>query len=141
MEGENILIRIAKCCSPVPGDPIIGFITRGRGLSVHAENCPSVHMLEYDSERMIDVDWDGDKSTTYAVRINLVTRNKAGVLAQITSAIASKEVNIKEANVEIREDKMAYIYFILEITDVIHLGEVMDLIKDIEGVDSVKRGP
>jgi GTP pyrophosphokinase len=141
LEDENIMIRIAKCCSPVPGDPIIGFITRGRGLSVHAVNCPSVHMLEYDSERMISVDWDEEEPHTYAVEIHVITWDRAGLLAKISSAIASREVNIMKAKVETRDDKKAYLHFSIGISDLSHLQEVMNSISKIDGVLKVRRGP
>ncbi len=141
LEDENIMVRIAKCCSPVPGDPIIGFITRGRGLSVHAVNCPSVHMLEYDSERMISVDWDKEEPHTYAVEIHVVTWDRAGLLAKISSAIASREVNIMKAQVETRDDKKAYLHFIIGISDLSHLQQVMNSISKIDGVLNVRRGP
>ncbi len=141
LENENIMVRIAKCCSPVPGDDIVGFITRGRGLSGHSVDCPSVHMLEYDSERMIQVEWETDKENTYSVKIYVVTWDKAGLLAKISSAIASRGVDIREANVETRDDKKAYLHFIIEIADLSHLKQVLSSISKIEGVLSVKRGP
>lgn len=136
---DDILIRFGKCCNPIPGDDIIGFITRGRGISVHIRNCPSIADIEYDPDRRIDVEWDKEKSAPHLVQVAIVTVDKPGLLAKISSAIAVYDVNISNANIQTTEDKKAYLNFSIEIRDIEHLKNVIKTVERIKGVISVKR--
>ena len=83
------------CCSPVPGEKILGYITRGRGVSVHSDSCPNVRNLLYDPERQIEVAWAGDKGVSYAIELDVVTDDRPGLLADLTQAIAGEGSNIR----------------------------------------------
>ncbi len=137
---HDIMTHISKCCNPVPGDPIIGFITRGRGLSIHSVECPNIDELDYDKERIVDVDWETRTDSTYPVKISVVTVDKTGILASVSQAISSSEANISHAEITTSaENKKATLIFIIEIKDLQHLERVFKNIEKLESVVQVKR--
>jgi guanosine-3',5'-bis(diphosphate) 3'-pyrophosphohydrolase len=136
---EDILLHFAKCCNPVPGDEIIGYVTRGRGVSVHTADCPSLKAVEVDPERRIGVEWDVTRKKPHLVRILVETVDKPGVLAKVTSAIADSKVNISECIVKTTEDQQAQIHMSIEIIDLEHLEKVMREIGKVKTVLDVRR--
>lgn len=135
---DDILIHFSKCCSPIPGDRIIGFITRGRGVSIHTEDCPNVLELTIDKDRLIEVDWQQDEST-HPAKISVYTVDKPGLLASVSSAITSAEVNISQADISTTDDKKAYLNFVVEVKDLNQLDRVIKKVEQVEGVLDVKR--
>ncbi|OGL39990.1 MAG: GTP pyrophosphokinase [Candidatus Schekmanbacteria bacterium GWA2_38_9] len=131
---DNILIRFAKCCNPVPGDEIRGFITRGRGVTVHTRSCPFISKIDIDPQRRIDVEWDLAKETKRPVRIIVVSTDKKGILAKVTSVIASNNINITSAQINTNEDKKATMDFVLEVGNVKQLNKT---IKDLKGLKEI----
>lgn len=136
---DDIMIRFGKCCNPIPGDEIIGFITRGRGVSVHQEDCPSISDLEYDAERRIHVEWDTRGNFTRPVQISAITLDKPGLLAQISNVIASMDVNISNVKSIKSEMNGAIIKLSVDIADVKQLQEIITGIQKIKGVKKVER--
>ncbi len=137
---NDVLVRFSKCCSPIPGDEIIGYITRGRGVSIHTVNCPNVESLFYDPERRIRVEWDGEKRVPHQVKIRVIIgRDRPGVLAEISSAISSTNANIAKADVRVTEERRGLNTFILEVTDLAQLQAAMQAIARIDGVTGVER--
>ena len=139
---DDLLVRFAKCCSPVPGDPIVGFITRGRGLTVHTRDCLTVAKSVLDRERLINVDWDGEEpgTATRPVRIAVyISNDRPGLLAEITGAISSRNGNITKAEVTVTEDKRGLNHFVVEVADLRQLQEIMAAIRDIRDVMNVER--
>ena len=136
---EDVLTRFARCCNPVPGDKIIGFISRGRGVTIHTLDCPNIAEFQYDKDRRVNVEWDLREKTLHKVKVYIHTVDKPGILADISSSIASCGVNISQANIETTENKEAFINFSLEITDIDHLQKVIDSIKQLKGVLKVER--
>ncbi|MDH4099923.1 MAG: bifunctional (p)ppGpp synthetase/guanosine-3',5'-bis(diphosphate) 3'-pyrophosphohydrolase [Nitrospirota bacterium] len=139
---DNVMIHYSKCCSPIPGDEIIGFITRGRGITIHAADCPNVTGVAFDRERMVKVDWEQAeqaKIKAYTARITVFTVDKPGILAKITSAITESEANINQAQVSALEGKKAVCNFSVEIDNREHLGRLMKRIDQLDGVLEVKR--
>ncbi len=134
---EDILVRYAKCCNPVPGDPITGFVTRGRGVTVHTVDCP--HVIASDPERRIDVDWDTRKQASRAVTIRVVCADRKGMLAAISAAITDNEANILSAHVKATPEQEAINDFEIDIRDVDHLNKVIASIKKLSGVNRVVR--
>jgi GTP pyrophosphokinase len=137
----NLMLRIGKCCNPIPGDRIVGYITRGRGISVHDANCPSVKSLANESERMINVEWDQESQTTFPTHISIVTEDKPGLLAKISNIMAHCEVNITRANVQQGAHQRAYFDLVIDIKNTSHLDRVFrELQKDPEVIfaDRVK---
>lgn len=138
---DQVLLHYAKCCGPLPGDPIVGFVTRGRGLTVHQAECSNVAHLAFDRERMVQMDWDRVERSPRPVRITVRTVDRPGMLASVSAAITATEANISQAEVSTTEDRQAQCHFVVEVLDVQHLNRVMQKIQDVDGVLSVKRTP
>jgi GTP diphosphokinase / guanosine-3',5'-bis(diphosphate) 3'-diphosphatase len=134
----DLMVYRAKCCNPIRGEVIVGYITRGKGIAVHAKMCPNVQNLLYDSNRRIDVEWVGPKYGLYPVKLTLLTADRQGMLADVTSAISDVHSNIQ--NIEARTgDDRALIDVTLDIVDVQHLEKIISSLRKIEGVYEVQR--
>jgi len=137
---DNMLIHLSKCCNPVPGDKVIGFITRGRGVSVHTADCTNVGDLTFDKERFVDVSWGDLQPADHSVRITVRTEDKPGLLANVSSSISANDANITHAEVTINnEDRRATLNFTIDIKDVEHLNKVIKNIEGVKGVLEVRR--
>ncbi|MEK6744107.1 MAG: bifunctional (p)ppGpp synthetase/guanosine-3',5'-bis(diphosphate) 3'-pyrophosphohydrolase [Nitrospirota bacterium] len=136
---DQMLFHLSKCCSPVPGDKVVGFITRGRGISIHTLDCPNVADMTVDKERMVEVTWGEFKSGAHAVKISVLTRDKPGILASVSSSISAAEANISHAEVTTGADKQASLNFTIEISDVEHLNRIIKSIASVDGVMDVRR--
>jgi GTP pyrophosphokinase len=134
---EDVLVRFGKCCNPVPGDEIIGFITRGKGVTVHTTDCQFV--LDTDPERRIDVTWNRDKNAALPVRIRVLCHDVKGVLAGITLAITNCEANIVSALVQSTVDKRGENIFEVGVNDLAHLQKVINALMQVKGVIKVER--
>jgi guanosine-3',5'-bis(diphosphate) 3'-pyrophosphohydrolase len=134
---DNVMVRYAGCCNPLPGDKVVGFITRGRGMTIHTADCPNV--LNDDPNRRVAVEWDATKEYNYPVKIRVYSDDKKGLLAEISSSLAQSEANITNARVETTEYKKAIGTFELEIRDLTHLKQVIRELQKIKGVDKVER--
>jgi GTP diphosphokinase / guanosine-3',5'-bis(diphosphate) 3'-diphosphatase len=138
--GHNdLLATLAKCCTPVPGERILGYVTRGRGVSVHSESCPNVKNLLYDPERRIDVAWAGEKAAVYAIELEVVTEDRPGMLADLTAAIAVEGSNIRRIEARAEDSKKGYISISLETSDLKHLEKILTRLKSVPGVREVIR--
>ncbi len=137
---EDLLVRFAKCCNPLPGDAIVGFITRGRGLTVHARECLTVAKSVLDRERLIDVEWDVDEPAKRPVRIAVYIGNdRPGLLSEITGAISSRNGNITKAEVTVTDDRRGINNFVVEVADLRQLQEIMTAIRLVADVINVER--
>jgi GTP pyrophosphokinase len=134
---DNVMVRFAGCCNPVPGDRVVGFITRGRGVTVHTSDCQNA--MDDDPHRKVEVEWDSTKEYSYPVRIRIYSEDKKGLLAEISNSISSREANIKNARVDTTEDKKAISTFEVEIRDLNHLNKVIKALEKIKGVYRVER--
>jgi GTP pyrophosphokinase len=130
----DILIHFSKCCNPVPGDQIIGFITRGRGLSIHSVDCPNIDELDYDKDRLMDVDWDTEGTVMHPVKISVLTVDRPGLLASVSSSISSAKANISHAQINTTDDQRAVLKFVVNIQNKAHLDKVLKKIEQVEGV-------
>jgi GTP pyrophosphokinase len=136
--GQNdVLVRFAACCSPLPGDDVVGFVTRGRGVTVHSKDCPKVFAL--DPERRIEVSWDGESVAPRRVKIRVVSVDRPGILATVTKTISAASINIDGARVATSQDRKAVSSFDLQVTDARSLQAVMKEIGRVKGVISVER--
>ena len=139
---DDVLARFAKCCSPVPGDAIVGFITRGRGITVHTRDCPNLAADLVDRERTVDVSWDVAEKRPLPVKIAVfIGRDRPGLLADISTAISSRHANIVKAEVTVTEDRKGLNHFTVEVKDLDQLQGVMaaiSAIKDVIGVERVR---
>ncbi len=136
---DNMLIRFAKCCNPIPGEPIVGFVSRGRGISVHSAECEKA--LSFDPERKVDLDWDRMDSAEFRAGIKVLTVDKPGILAQITKTISGLNGNITNANVATTRDKKATVSLEVVVRDLSQLYNLLKNIEKIEGVISAERSP
>ncbi len=136
---ENILIRIGKCCHPLPGEPVVGYVTKGRGVTVHHIDCPSVSNVIDNSERLVGVEWDTGVKTIYHAHIAIVAADKPGMMAIISQALAECGINITRANIRQGPHKRAYFNLSVEIHDVEHLNQILEKIRQIDGVIYLER--
>ncbi len=134
---DDILIKFGKCCQPVPGDPITGYITRGFGVTVHRKHC--VNALKMSPERQIDVQWRVDVGETYPVKIRIRSNDRVGLLADIASTISKNGANILSANTETRERKTVEIFFTINVEDTEHLDRILSAIRKIKHIHEAIR--
>jgi len=134
---DDVLVRFAKCCNPVPGDDIVGFITRGKGVTVHTADCRFA--LENDPERRIDVAWNKVKTSGLPVKIRVICHDVKGILANISLAIANCEANIVSALIQSTVDKRGENIFEVNVVDLAHLQRVMNTVMRVKGVITVER--
>ena len=137
--GRDLLMQLSRCCNPVPGDRILGYITRGRGLTIHSVDCPNMEALDYDRARLVEVEWDTAAPSLHAVKIAVIAEDRTGVLANVSSAIAECKANISRAEIITREDRKAELDFIVEVADTAHLNRVLKTIERIDGVITSRR--
>ncbi|MFO7577828.1 MAG: bifunctional (p)ppGpp synthetase/guanosine-3',5'-bis(diphosphate) 3'-pyrophosphohydrolase [Pelovirga sp.] len=134
---DNVMVRFAHCCNPLPGEPVTGFITRGRGLTVHALDCLQVQTS--DPERRIDVQWDMQRKTLRPVTIRVICEDQKGMLVGISGAISQADANIISATVHARGDKKGNNLFVIDVENLEHLNRVIREIKKVKGVSRVER--
>ena len=137
---DDLLVYRAQCCNPIRGEDIIGYITTGRGISVHSVDCPSVEKLLLNPEWKVQVKWTEDgKKCIYPVRLLISTEDRTGILADVTSAVSHIDTNIVNVNAQTVDDRYGVIDMTVEIIHIQHLEEIMDCLKAIEGVREVER--
>jgi GTP pyrophosphokinase len=138
---DDLMVFRAKCCNPIRGEKIVGYITRGKGVSVHAASCPNVMNLMYDPERRIEVEWDKAASdqAPYTVRLTMQVEDRKGMLAEISAKVSDINTNITNMEARTGDDMQARIDMTVEISDVKHLEKVIKSIKAVQGVIGVER--
>jgi guanosine-3',5'-bis(diphosphate) 3'-pyrophosphohydrolase len=134
---DDLLIRLANCCQPIPGDAIMGYITRGKGVTIHRADCP--YLASTESFRHIPAEWDGGQQKLYPVKIQVVSVDKPGLLADITSVLKVADVNVTRAQVETTADRRGIAQFTIQVTDQQHLEKVFTALKRLKEVISVRR--
>jgi guanosine-3',5'-bis(diphosphate) 3'-pyrophosphohydrolase len=137
---DNMMFRFAGCCQPVPGEDIVGFITRGRGVTVHRADCSeAMSIQEQHPERRIEVSWDTARGQSFIVQLDLVVEDRKNMLRDITQAIADSDTNVRAAEMFAREDSAAHGKFLVEVASISHLNRIVDKIRKVKGVLSVAR--
>lgn len=134
---DDILIKFGKCCQPVPGDLIVGYITRGFGVTVHRTNC--VNALSMNPERQIEVEWSQETSEIYPVKIRIISQDRVGLLADVVSNISKFGANILNATSQTRDDKMVDSFFTIGVEDIGHLDKILSAVRKVKRVQDVKR--
>ena len=138
IEGVNdMLVKISQCCLPVPGDRIMGFITTGRGISIHKANCHN--LLATDPQRRIEVNWSAGVKTVHRAQVYLVTQNKKGMLAAVSNAISMDDANIAELEVKTNADNLSTTKMVLEVEDLDHLSRLLQHLRKLDGVIEARR--
>lgn len=138
--SEGMAVQYAACCRPIPGDPILGYINKDKGLIIHTHDCPSIRKFRLDPDKWLDVDWDSDQKHLFKVNLRLVVENKPGMLAMIAAAIADAGSNIDNVGME-ESDASTYsnINFTVQVRDRVHLAELMRRIRKIPDVVRINR--
>jgi len=136
---DNVMVRFSRCCNPVPGDEILGYITKGRGVSIHRRDCPNVKDLMNEEDRLIEVEWNTQSKVSYNADIEIRANDRKGLLAEITIIIDESKINIVSFHSRTTKDKLAIINFILEISDIEELNKLIRKFRKIEGVLDVFR--
>ncbi|MFG2304395.1 RelA/SpoT family protein [Actinacidiphila glaucinigra] len=140
VKGEkDVWVKLSRCCTPVPGDPIIGFVTRGNGVSVHRADCVNVESLSQQPERIIDVEWAPTQSSVFLVAIQVEALDRSRLLSDVTRVLSDQHVNILSAAVQTSRDRVATSRFTFEMGDPKHLGHVLKAVRGVEGVYDVYR--
>jgi GTP diphosphokinase / guanosine-3',5'-bis(diphosphate) 3'-diphosphatase len=132
--AEDVWVKLARCCTPVPGDPIFGFVTRGSGVSVHRESCVNVESLRSQPERLVEVEWAPTPQSVFLVNIAVEALDRSRLLADVTKALSDTHVNILNASVATTRDRIATSRFTFEMADPKHLGSVLKAVRNVEGV-------
>jgi guanosine-3',5'-bis(diphosphate) 3'-pyrophosphohydrolase len=137
--APDILVKLAKCCTPVPGDEIVGFVTRGAGVSVHRSDCLNVKALLDQPERVIDVEWAPTSKSVFLVQIQVEALDRAGLLSDITRVLSENHVNILSATVSTSSERLALSRYVFEMGDTTHLDRVLSAVRRIDAVYDVYR--
>ncbi|HEU0013700.1 MAG TPA: bifunctional (p)ppGpp synthetase/guanosine-3',5'-bis(diphosphate) 3'-pyrophosphohydrolase [Longimicrobium sp.] len=135
---SNLMVRYSQCCQPVPGDKVIGYVTRGRGVSVHRIDCPNILQLGEHPERRVEIAWEGDAADRFLVRLVMEGTDRRGLLTDIASGISLTNTNIKSADIKADERGMRG-EFVVEVENLAHLNRVINAIRKVKGVVSVER--
>jgi len=137
--APDVLVKLAKCCTPVPGDEVVGFVTRGTGVSVHRSDCHNVASLRSEPERMIDVEWAPTSKSLFLVQIQVEALDRSGLLSDVTRVLSENHVNILSAAVSTSSERLALSRFVFEMGDVTHLDRLLNAVRRIDAVYDVYR--
>jgi (p)ppGpp synthase/HD superfamily hydrolase len=136
---EGMVVSFPKCCYPIPGDPIHGFVTAGRGIVVHHQTCKNVALFLNHQEKWINVEWEKDIDREFQTSIRMNVTNQRGVLATVASAIADQDANIENVELGDQEDRYTTLTFVIEVKDRTHLAQVIRRVKSIKAVSQISR--
>jgi guanosine-3',5'-bis(diphosphate) 3'-pyrophosphohydrolase len=136
---EDVLVKLAKCCTPVPGDPILGFVTRGNGVSVHRKDCTNADSLLRQQDRLIDVEWAPSASSVFLVQLQVEALDRNRLLSDVTRVLSDHHVNILSASVQTSRNRVALSRFTFEMGEPSHLDHVIRAVRKIDGVFDVYR--
>jgi GTP diphosphokinase / guanosine-3',5'-bis(diphosphate) 3'-diphosphatase len=132
--ADDLWVNLARCCTPVPGDEIIGFVTRGRGVSVHRADCPNAKALSADSDRLIDVSWRPGRGTSFVVAVQVEALDRKKLLGDVATALSEQQINILSASSTVGKDRVARLRFTFELADITHLAGVLQTVKKVDSV-------
>jgi GTP pyrophosphokinase len=135
---DNVMVRYSQCCQPLPGDPVIGYITRGRGVSIHRADCPNVLNLSQDPDRRVEIEWTAEKGDRFLVKLYMQGTDRRGLLSEIAKAITDTGTNIQNAEINAVNGGMNG-EFVVEVQDLAHLNRVVGAIRQVRGVVAVER--
>ena len=130
----DVWVRLGRCCTPVPGDEILGFVTRGQGVSVHRTDCPNVKSLRQQPERLIEVTWAEGKPTSFTVAIQVEALDRTRLLSDVATVLSDNHVNILAATSSTGKDRITRLRFTFELADIAHLSSVLAAAKRVDSV-------
>ncbi|MDX9836424.1 MAG: guanosine-3',5'-bis(diphosphate) 3'-pyrophosphohydrolase, partial [Azoarcus sp.] len=137
--SEGVAVQLARCCQPIPGDPIIGTIRKGQGLEVHLHDCPVVAKLRGDRARWVDVEWEPSDGRLFDVTIRVLSKNSRGVLARVASAISEEDCNIQTVNMDNEQGDYTALNLTVQVRDRMHLARVMRAVRRVPEVVRIGR--
>ncbi len=137
--SEGMVVSYARCCKPIPGDPILGFVTKGKGIVIHTRNCKNIREFKNTPEKWIDVEWDKDQDKEYPVSIRILARNRRGVLAAIAATIAEMNINTRDVVIGSDEGQVSSLIFTIDVKNRVHLARIMKRIRTQEDVVRIGR--
>jgi GTP diphosphokinase / guanosine-3',5'-bis(diphosphate) 3'-diphosphatase len=129
-----MMVRLSRCCTPVPGDEIMGFVTRGRGVSVHRTDCANAAALAGEAERVIEVEWDHDQPATYVVSVEVEALDRSRLLRDVAQVLSDHHVNILACTSQTSGDRVAKLRFDFELADPSHLDSILRTVKRVDSV-------
>ncbi|MEX0743787.1 MAG: ACT domain-containing protein, partial [Actinomycetota bacterium] len=132
--SADVWVRLARCCTPVPGDEIMGFVTRGQGVSVHRTDCPNAKALTAQAERLIEVSWRTGKPTSFVVAVQVEALDRTRLLSDVATVLSDHHVNILSATSAVGRDRTTILRFTFELADITHLAEILTAAKKVENV-------
>jgi GTP diphosphokinase / guanosine-3',5'-bis(diphosphate) 3'-diphosphatase len=132
--SADVWVRLARCCTPVPGDEILGFVTRGQGVSVHRTDCPNAKGLAREPERLIEVSWRTGRPTSFVVTIQVDALDRTRLLSDVATALSDHHVNIISATSMVSRDRITTLRFTFELADITHLSQILSAVKKVENV-------
>ena len=136
---ENVLVRFAKCCNPVPGDEVIGYITRGRGVSIHRRDCPNVEQYLKEPERIVEAEWHVTKDAKFDAQIHVLANDRTGILMDITNLLGENKISVKAIQGRTTRDRIANINLTVEISSTEQLEKIIRKLRKIDSVFDVQR--
>ena len=138
---DDVLVRLSRCCNPVPGDEILGFVTRGRGVSVHRADCPNAQDLKQTPERIIEVAWENDlpKNTSFKVEVFLDALDRMNLLRDVAIILSEQGANVLSSSTTSHRDGMVEMRFLFQVSDINHIDIVLSKLRGIEGVFDARR--
>jgi GTP pyrophosphokinase len=140
VEGlDDVMVRLSRCCTPVPGDEIMGFVTRGRGVSVHRTDCANAASLRSQVDRVIEVDWDNDAPGNYVVAVDIEALDRSKLLRDVADVLSEHHVNIISCSSQTQSDRIARLRFEFELADPGHLDSILSAVKRVHSVYDAAR--
>ena len=136
---EDVWVRLAQCCTPAPGDEILGFVTRGRGVSVHRTDCPNADDLRAEPDRLIEVSWRPGRGTSFTVAVQVEALDRTRLLSDVAAALSDQHVNILSATTTTRRDRTTTLRFTFQLADIAHLESLLSSIRGVDGVFEASR--
>jgi GTP pyrophosphokinase len=133
-DAHDVWAKLARCCTPVPGDEIVGFVTRGSGVSVHRDDCTNIEHLRTQPERLVEVEWAPTAGSVFLVAIQVEALDRTRLLSDVTRVLSDAHVNILSASVATTRDRVAVSRFTFEMGDTKHLGHLLRLVRGVDGV-------
>jgi GTP pyrophosphokinase len=135
---DGLMVRYAQCCQPVPGDPVVGYVTQGRGISIHRSDCPNLLPLSLEAERRVEIDWQESEGETFVVRLVIAGEDRRGLYADICEAVSQSGTNIRHAELSSR-DGAVYGHLLVEVENHTHLNKVLRAVRRVKGVTEIAR--
>ncbi|MGE5759627.1 MAG: RelA/SpoT family protein [Gemmatimonadota bacterium] len=135
---DGLMVRYAQCCQPVPGDPVVGYVTQGRGISIHRGDCPNLLPLSAEAERRVEIDWQESEGETFVVRLVIAGEDRRGLYADICEAVSQTGTNIRHAELSSR-DSAVYGHLLVEVENHTHLNKVLRAVRRVKGVTEIAR--